>query len=105
SSAFVAAYLMEAYALRAQDAITFVQNHRYCATPSINGYRIKLAEYEPICAARAAAPVGEAMDTDAMNPLRRRAEDDPETDAVHAAPFGGGPECRPIAAAHKRRVC
>ncbi|KAJ1794945.1 hypothetical protein LPJ59_004435, partial [Coemansia sp. RSA 2399] len=52
SSAFVAAYLMDTYALRAIDAVTFIQNHRYCATPSANGYRIKLLEYEPICAAQ-----------------------------------------------------
>ncbi|KAJ2162990.1 hypothetical protein GGF46_000176 [Coemansia sp. RSA 552] len=55
SASFVAAYLMNTYALRASDAITFVQNHRYCATPSANGYRIKLMEYEPICAARGLA--------------------------------------------------
>ncbi|KAJ2617149.1 hypothetical protein H4S08_000473 [Coemansia sp. RSA 1365] len=53
SASFVAAYLMNIYALKAVDAITFVQNQRYCATPSANGYRLKLLEYEPICAAKA----------------------------------------------------
>ncbi|KAJ2713344.1 hypothetical protein H4R19_002299 [Coemansia spiralis] len=101
SSAFVSAYLMETYALKAQDAITFVQNQRYCATPSVNGYRVKLTEFEPICAARAAAPAGEAMGMEATNALRRRAEDDPsEPDAA----FGEDPEARPMAAAHKRRA-
>ncbi|KAI9471277.1 protein-tyrosine phosphatase-like protein, partial [Coemansia mojavensis] len=33
SASFVAAYLMNTYGLKAMDAITFVQNQRYCATP------------------------------------------------------------------------
>ncbi|KAJ2783122.1 hypothetical protein H4R18_001870 [Coemansia javaensis] len=80
SASFVAAYLMDTYGLRALDAITFVQNHRYCATPSANGYRIKLLEYEPICAARAATAAAGPAAQDRR--LRRPAEGDPEDDCA-----------------------
>ncbi|KAJ2005050.1 hypothetical protein GGI04_000834 [Coemansia thaxteri] len=51
SASFLTAYLMNTYSLAAVDAITFVQNRRYCATPSPYGYRLKLMEYELICSA------------------------------------------------------
>ncbi|KAJ2843860.1 hypothetical protein J3B02_005141 [Coemansia erecta] len=72
STAFVAAYLMSAYALKAVDAVTFVQNHRYCATPSPAGYRIKLLEYEPISAAQRLGSGG------GSNGTARRRDDDEE---------------------------
>ncbi|KAJ2081442.1 hypothetical protein H4R24_002323 [Coemansia sp. RSA 988] len=77
SASFVAAYLMNIYALKATDAITFVQNQRYCATPSANGYRLKLIEYEPICAAKADNSLTQEGDSKKQG---RSAED--ESDAV-----------------------
>ncbi|KAJ2286024.1 hypothetical protein IWW55_007087 [Coemansia sp. RSA 2706] len=86
SASFVAAYLMSTYGLRAVDAITFVQNQRYCATPSANGYRIKLIEYEPICAA---AGVGAGAQK-----ARRRADDDEEEEAPEKAAAGSNKRAR-----------
>ncbi|KAJ2351704.1 hypothetical protein GGF43_003955 [Coemansia sp. RSA 2618] len=95
SASFVAAYLMGTYRLKAVDAITFVQNHRYCATPSANGYRIKLLEYEPICAAQAAG-VGKG----AEKMLRPREDDDDE----EAGSDGMNAEDRPVLAARNKRA-
>ncbi|PIA14261.1 phosphatases II [Coemansia reversa NRRL 1564] len=75
SASFVAAYLMNIYALKAVDAITFVQNQRYCATPSANGYRLKLLEYEPICAAKANSSVVQGGESKKQG---RSAEDESE---------------------------
>ncbi|KAJ1668019.1 hypothetical protein EV178_000953 [Coemansia sp. RSA 1646] len=97
SSAFMAAYLMSTYALRALDAVTFIQNNRYCATPSANGYRIKLIEYEPICAAQRNVSAG------ALKNSRKRLDDDTGDDEMvddaqnnGAAELAGGAR-RPIA--------
>ncbi|KAJ2509999.1 hypothetical protein GGI11_005658 [Coemansia sp. RSA 2049] len=90
SSAFVAAYLMHTYALKAADAITFVQNSRYCATPSANGYRIKLLEYEPICAAQRGANAG------AQKNLRKRINNDAQDDTGEVD-GGAASAHRPIA--------
>ncbi|KAI8322082.1 phosphatases II, partial [Martensiomyces pterosporus] len=75
STAFVSAYLMNTFALAAVDAVTFVQNHRYCATPSSSGYRVKLVEYEPICVAQRQF-VNQAANGPSERNLRRRADDD-----------------------------
>ncbi|KAJ2708178.1 hypothetical protein FB645_000024 [Coemansia sp. IMI 203386] len=79
STSFVAAYLMSTYALKAVDAVTFVQNQRYCATPSPAGYRIKLLEYEPICAAQRNGGSGESNGT-----ARRRDDSDDEEDVMQS---------------------
>ncbi|KAJ2598869.1 hypothetical protein GGF39_002466 [Coemansia sp. RSA 1721] len=79
STSFVAAYLMSTYALKAVDAVTFVQNQRYCATPSPAGYRIKLLEYEPICAAQRNGGSGESNGT-----ARRRDDSDDEEDETQS---------------------
>ncbi|KAJ1825723.1 hypothetical protein LPJ56_002539, partial [Coemansia sp. RSA 2599] len=75
STSFVAAYLMSTYALKAVDAVTFVQNHRYCATPSPAGYRIKLLEYEPISAAQR---VGSGGGSNGVARRRDDSDDDEE---------------------------
>ncbi|KAI9502487.1 hypothetical protein GGI25_002666 [Coemansia spiralis] len=75
SSAFVAAYLMSTYGLKALDAMTFILNQRYCATPSANGYRIKLAEYEPICAAQRSAACKEDG-ADGLKNSRKRVDEE-----------------------------
>ncbi|KAJ2551381.1 hypothetical protein EV175_003712 [Coemansia sp. RSA 1933] len=93
SSAFVAAYLMSTYGLKALDAVTFIQNHRYCATPSANGYRIKLIEYEPICAAQRDVGAGSLKNS------RKRMDDD-TGDGAQRGGAGDLPEdgrSRPIA--------
>ncbi|KAJ2789072.1 hypothetical protein GGI18_002609 [Coemansia linderi] len=72
SASFMSAFLISSYELTAVNAITFVQNRRYCATPSPQGYRIKLMEYELICSAQSSAggsSPGEAK-------CSRRREDD-----------------------------
>ncbi|KAJ2743913.1 hypothetical protein GGI20_003389 [Coemansia sp. BCRC 34301] len=99
SASFMAAFLMSAFDLTALNAITFVQNRRYCATPSPQGYRIKLLEYELICAAqRSAAAGGEAK-------CSRRREDDDDDDNNYYYYDGGNesvvlsPGSRSIAAA------
>ncbi|KAJ2659424.1 hypothetical protein IW148_004255 [Coemansia sp. RSA 1199] len=93
SASFVAAYLMSTYRLKAVDAITFVQNQRYCATPSVNGYRIKLIEYEPICAAQAAG-----MAAGVEKVPRQREDDEAEgSDELDS-------ENRPVLAARSKRA-
>ncbi|KAJ2450559.1 hypothetical protein EV183_004199 [Coemansia sp. RSA 2336] len=95
SASFVAAYLMNTYGLKAMDAITFVQNQRYCATPSVNGYRIKLIEYEPICAAR-------HLDGQNGQKAARRREDD--DDSCEPASEMSCATDRPIASLPNKRA-
>ncbi|KAJ2724073.1 hypothetical protein GGI07_002194 [Coemansia sp. Benny D115] len=80
STAFVAAYLMSTYGLKALDAVTFVQNQRYCATPSPAGYRVKLLEYEPICEAQRCGTVDLAMGNGGGLRRRNECEDDDDDD-------------------------
>ncbi|KAI7827277.1 hypothetical protein BX661DRAFT_182973 [Kickxella alabastrina] len=96
SASFVAAYLMNTFALQAVDAVTFVQNHRYCATPSPGGYKIKLSEYEPICAAQRSS-AGNSGQEDA-NVTRRRDSEDEGSEYMDIAADPMVPvEARPIA--------
>ncbi|KAJ1965854.1 hypothetical protein GGI12_000483 [Dipsacomyces acuminosporus] len=109
SAAFVAAYLMNTFALTAQDAVTFVQNHRYCATPSASGYRIKLLEYEPICVAQRQFSAQPASAFSDDRNLRRRADEDAD-DISHSTSNGiagfdpSDPSSRPIAGTPRKRI-
>ncbi|KAJ2827065.1 hypothetical protein FBU31_003273 [Coemansia sp. 'formosensis'] len=89
SASFMSAFLMSEYELTAPNAITFVQNRRYCATPSPQGYRIKLLEYEPICSAQKCAGAMSPGETKCSR--RWEEEDDVSGDFA--------PGARPIAAA------
>ncbi|KAJ2381438.1 hypothetical protein GGI05_005986 [Coemansia sp. RSA 2603] len=103
SASFVAGYLMSRYGLKAVDAVTFVQNHRYCATPSPAGYRIKLLEFEPISAAQRSSLISGSKGNNNTNVARRRDDSDDEeeneqssmsmdinTENTSARPIAGG---------------
>ncbi|KAJ2783065.1 hypothetical protein GGI15_002719, partial [Coemansia interrupta] len=102
SASFVSAYLMSKYGLKAVDAVTFVQNHRYCATPSPAGYRIKLLEFEPISAAQRNSLISSSNGSNNASIARRRDDSDDEDDEssmdrdVNAENAGA----RPIAGGH-----
>ncbi|KAJ1720893.1 hypothetical protein LPJ53_004516, partial [Coemansia erecta] len=101
SASFVAGYLMSRYGLKAVDAVTFVQNHRYCATPSPAGYRIKLLEFEPISAAQRNSLISSSNGSNNASVARRRDDSDDEddqssmgmdanTENIGARPIAGG---------------
>ncbi|KAJ1673079.1 hypothetical protein EV182_005935 [Spiromyces aspiralis] len=47
SPSFITAYLMQKYRLSVDNAVRWVQNHRYCAQPSSGNYNTRLVEFEP----------------------------------------------------------
>ncbi|KAJ2321052.1 hypothetical protein GGI00_006127 [Coemansia sp. RSA 2681] len=94
SASFMSAFLMSTYELSALNAITFVQNRRYCATPSPQGYRIKLLEYELLCAAQKS--VAANMSPGEAKCSRRREDDEASEDMADSML---DPGARPIAAA------
>ncbi|KAJ2889280.1 hypothetical protein GGI21_006100 [Coemansia aciculifera] len=97
SAAFMSAFLMSHFGLTAMNAVTFVQNRRYCATPSPHGYRIKLLEYELLCAAQKSSE-----DTTMSEPKcsRRREEEEESTMSAMSSMLDQG--TRPIASPNKR---
>ncbi|KAJ1919858.1 hypothetical protein LPJ71_001486 [Coemansia sp. S17] len=98
SASFMSAFLMSTYELTAPNAITFVQNRRYCATPSPQGYRIKLLEYELLCSAQKST--GGAMSPGEAKSSRRREDDEMAEDL---APGAARPIATAVGAASKRR--